>query len=49
MTWVVAGDFNATRDYGPFSELVAAGFLDCAEAAGTGREDSPGRHYLFCA
>jgi endonuclease/exonuclease/phosphatase (EEP) superfamily protein YafD len=28
---VVAGDFNATRDHGPFRELLAAGFLDCAD------------------
>jgi endonuclease/exonuclease/phosphatase (EEP) superfamily protein YafD len=30
---VVAGDFNATRDHGPFRELLAAGFLDCADAS----------------
>jgi endonuclease/exonuclease/phosphatase (EEP) superfamily protein YafD len=29
---VVAGDFNATRDHGPFRELLAAGLLDCADA-----------------
>ena len=29
---VVAGDFNATRDHGPFRELLAAGFVDCADA-----------------
>ena len=32
---VVAGDFNATRDHGPFRELLAAGFLDCADASQT--------------
>jgi endonuclease/exonuclease/phosphatase (EEP) superfamily protein YafD len=30
---VVAGDFNATRDHRPFRNLLAAGFLDCADAA----------------
>ena len=30
---VVAGDFNATRDHGPFRELLAAGFVDCADAS----------------
>jgi endonuclease/exonuclease/phosphatase (EEP) superfamily protein YafD len=30
---VVAGDFNATRDHGPFRELLAAGFADCADAS----------------
>jgi endonuclease/exonuclease/phosphatase (EEP) superfamily protein YafD len=30
---VVAGDFNAGRDHGPFRALLAAGFLDCADAA----------------
>jgi endonuclease/exonuclease/phosphatase family metal-dependent hydrolase len=30
---VVAGDFNATRDHGPFRELLAAGLLDCADAS----------------
>jgi endonuclease/exonuclease/phosphatase family metal-dependent hydrolase len=30
---VVAGDFNATRDHGPFRELLAAGFLDCADVS----------------
>lgn len=29
---VVAGDFNATRDHGPFRELLAAGLLDCADS-----------------
>jgi endonuclease/exonuclease/phosphatase family metal-dependent hydrolase len=29
---VVAGDFNATRDHGPFRELLAAGFADCADS-----------------
>jgi endonuclease/exonuclease/phosphatase (EEP) superfamily protein YafD len=29
---VVAGDFNATRDHRPFRDLLAAGFLDCADA-----------------
>jgi endonuclease/exonuclease/phosphatase (EEP) superfamily protein YafD len=33
---VVAGDFNATRDHGPFRELLAAGFLDCADASPNG-------------
>ena len=32
---VVAGDFNATRDHGPFRELLAAGFADCADAGQT--------------
>jgi endonuclease/exonuclease/phosphatase (EEP) superfamily protein YafD len=30
---VVAGDFNATRDHQPFRDLLAARFLDCADAA----------------
>jgi len=30
---VLAGDFNASRDHQPFRELLAAGFLDCADAA----------------
>lgn len=30
---VVAGDFNASRDHQPFRDLLAAGFLDCADAA----------------
>jgi len=30
---VVAGDFNATRDHRAFRELLAAGFLDCADAS----------------
>ncbi len=30
---VVAGDFNATRDHGPFRELLAAGFVDCADGS----------------
>jgi endonuclease/exonuclease/phosphatase (EEP) superfamily protein YafD len=30
---VVAGDFNATRDHGPFRELLAARFVDCADAS----------------
>jgi endonuclease/exonuclease/phosphatase family metal-dependent hydrolase len=30
---VMAGDFNATRDHGPFRELLAAGFLDCADSS----------------
>jgi endonuclease/exonuclease/phosphatase family metal-dependent hydrolase len=30
---VVAGDFNASRDHRPFRELLAAGFVDCADAA----------------
>ena len=28
---VVAGDFNASRDHRPFRDLLAAGFLDCAD------------------
>jgi endonuclease/exonuclease/phosphatase family metal-dependent hydrolase len=30
---VLAGDFNASRDHRPFRELLAAGFLDCADTA----------------
>lgn len=30
---VVAGDFNASRDHRPFRDLLAAGLLDCADAA----------------
>ena len=30
---VVAGDFNASRDHRPFRDLLAAGFLDSADAA----------------
>jgi endonuclease/exonuclease/phosphatase (EEP) superfamily protein YafD len=30
---VVAGDFNASRDHRPFRDLLAAGFVDCADAA----------------
>jgi len=30
---VVAGDFNASRDHGPFRDLLAAGFLDCADSS----------------
>ncbi len=30
---VVAGDFNASRDHRLFRDLLAAGFLDCADAA----------------
>ncbi len=30
---VLAGDFNASRDHRPFRELLAAGFLDCADSA----------------
>jgi endonuclease/exonuclease/phosphatase (EEP) superfamily protein YafD len=30
---VLAGDFNASRDHRPFRDLLAAGFLDCADAA----------------
>jgi endonuclease/exonuclease/phosphatase (EEP) superfamily protein YafD len=30
---LLAGDFNATRDHRPFRQLLAAGFLDCADAA----------------
>jgi endonuclease/exonuclease/phosphatase family metal-dependent hydrolase len=29
---VVAGDFNASRDHGPFRDLLAAGFRDCADS-----------------
>jgi len=29
---VVAGDFNASRDHRPFRDLLAAGFLDCADS-----------------
>ena len=29
---VVAGDFNASRDHKPFRDLLAAGFLDCADS-----------------
>ena len=30
---IVAGDFNASRDHGAFRRLLAAQFLDCADAA----------------
>lgn len=30
---VVLGDFNASRDHEPFRALLAAGFVDCADAA----------------
>ena len=30
---LVAGDFNATRDHRPFRELLAAGYLDCADSS----------------
>jgi endonuclease/exonuclease/phosphatase family metal-dependent hydrolase len=30
---VVAGDFNASRDHKLFREILAAGFLDCADAS----------------
>ncbi len=30
---IVAGDFNASRDHRPFRDLLASGFLDCADAA----------------
>jgi endonuclease/exonuclease/phosphatase (EEP) superfamily protein YafD len=30
---VVAGDFNASRDHRPFRDLLAAGLVDCADAA----------------
>jgi endonuclease/exonuclease/phosphatase (EEP) superfamily protein YafD len=30
---IVAGDFNASRDHQPFRDVLAAGFLDCADAA----------------
>ena len=30
---VIAGDFNASRDHRPFRDILAAGFLDCADAA----------------
>ncbi len=29
---LVAGDFNASRDHRPFRDLLAAGFLDCADS-----------------
>jgi endonuclease/exonuclease/phosphatase (EEP) superfamily protein YafD len=29
---VVAGDFNASRDHRPFRDLLAAGFMDCADS-----------------
>ncbi len=29
---VVMGDFNASRDHQPFRDLLAAGFVDCADA-----------------
>ena len=29
----MAGDFNASRDHQPFRDLLAGGFLDCADAA----------------
>ena len=29
---VAAGDFNASRDHRPFRDLLAAGFLDCADS-----------------
>jgi endonuclease/exonuclease/phosphatase (EEP) superfamily protein YafD len=30
---VVAGDFNASRDHGPFRDLLAAAFVDCSDVA----------------
>jgi len=30
---LVVGDFNATRDHRPFRQLLAARYLDCADAA----------------
>ena len=30
---VVAGDFNASRDHRPFRDVLAAGFLDCADSS----------------
>ena len=30
---LLAGDFNATRDHRPYRQLLAAGYLDCADAA----------------
>ena len=30
---LVSGDFNATRDHRPFRQLLADGFVDCADAA----------------
>jgi endonuclease/exonuclease/phosphatase (EEP) superfamily protein YafD len=30
---LVAGDFNASRDHGPFRQFLDADFLDCADAA----------------
>ena len=30
---LAAGDFNASRDHGPFRALLRSGFVDCADAA----------------
>ncbi|HEX9066000.1 MAG TPA: endonuclease/exonuclease/phosphatase family protein [Streptosporangiaceae bacterium] len=30
---LLAGDFNASRDHGPFRRLVASGYVDCADVA----------------
>jgi endonuclease/exonuclease/phosphatase (EEP) superfamily protein YafD len=30
---VVAGDFNASRDHQPFRDILAQGFVDCADSA----------------
>jgi endonuclease/exonuclease/phosphatase (EEP) superfamily protein YafD len=30
---LAAGDFNASRDHGPFRALLRSGFIDCADAA----------------
>lgn len=30
---IVAGDFNASRDHRPFRDLLASGFVDCADVA----------------
>ena len=37
---VVPGDFNASRDHRPFRDLLAAGFLDCADSSQS--RSSPG-------
>lgn len=34
--WVLAGDFNATLDHDNMRDLLAAGYVDAAEAAGKG-------------
>jgi endonuclease/exonuclease/phosphatase (EEP) superfamily protein YafD len=35
-TAVIAGDFNATRDQGPFRSVIATGYVDGADQAGAG-------------